>query len=106
MPKARSTCLILLVSVQSISVSQEEYLEALNKQEIVKKELDGAKHTLDLVTNETNTLRKDAAQITELYRQQDELLGECREENISLILFYFTDSRPQQYMSGQSIAFL
>lgn len=78
---------------QAFTKEQEEYLEALNKQEIVKKELDGAKHTLDLVTNETNTLRKDAAQITELYRQQDELLASIFDGKYGSELEYMLESQ-------------
>ena len=56
--------------------SQEEYLDALNKQEIAKKELDGAQSTLKSVQDELARLRKDAESINTLYKEQDELLGE------------------------------
>ena len=51
-------------------------MDALNKQEIAKKELDGAQSTLKSVQDELARLRKDAESINTLYKEQDELLGE------------------------------
>lgn len=55
---------------------QEEYLEALNKQEISKKELDGVKHQRDQLTSEVKTLKKEVDSLQKIYQEQDELLGE------------------------------
>ncbi|KAK2167467.1 hypothetical protein LSH36_27g03035 [Paralvinella palmiformis] len=54
---------------------QEEYLEALNKQEIAKKELDQAKVMKDQVKSDLNKLKKEADQLQKIYTQQDELLA-------------------------------
>ena len=54
---------------------QEEYLEALNKQEIIQKELHQVKTQHQQVTNELNGLKTGAGKVTELYTEQDELLG-------------------------------
>ena len=52
-------------------------MDALNKQEIAKKELEGAQATQTAVKTELDRLRVEAESIKNLYKEQDELLGQC-----------------------------
>ena len=54
---------------------QEEYLEALNVQEIAKKDLDGVTRQRDSTQQEVDHLKAEADKLTSIYREQDELLG-------------------------------
>lgn len=58
-----------------LSKEQEEYLEALNKQEIAKKELDGVQRQRDTVGAEVKALKKETDKLQKLYQEQDELLA-------------------------------
>ena len=70
---------ILNISVISWFVCvQEEYLDALNRQEIAKKELEGAQSMFKTVQEDLQRLRQDAESINKLYKEQDELLGAWR----------------------------
>lgn len=55
---------------------QEEYLEALNKQEVAQKEYVGVKEQREQLTAEVSGLQKEAEAIDQLYKDQDEMLCE------------------------------
>ena len=69
--------------------SQEEYLEALNKQEIAKRELDGITKQKEEVAKEVKTLQADVDKINKIYKEQDELLGENSFCYFVFVLTYF-----------------
>ena len=50
-------------------------MDALNKQEIAKKELDGVTRQKEQLLNEISAMGKDSMHLQELYTEQDELLG-------------------------------
>ena len=50
-------------------------MDALNRQEIAKKELEGAQSMFKTVQEDLQRLRQDAESINKLYKEQDELLG-------------------------------
>ena len=54
---------------------QEEYLDAINKQEIAKKELGGVTRQQEQLQIEISTMEKDSARLSNICREQDELLG-------------------------------
>ena len=55
---------------------QEEYLEARNTEEIVRKELEGVRRQRDDVSADVTVLLADAQKLEDLYEEQDDLLGE------------------------------
>lgn len=54
---------------------QEEYLEALNEQEIVQKQLNGIVKQRDGVAREVDDMSSRGKTLQTLYQEQDELLG-------------------------------
>ncbi|XP_064645995.1 putative mediator of RNA polymerase II transcription subunit 26 isoform X3 [Lineus longissimus] len=58
-----------------LSKEQEEYLEALNKQEVTEKALDGAKKQHEKVAAEVAGLKVEAEELYAIYKEQDELLA-------------------------------
>ena len=52
-------------------------MEALNRQEIAKKEYSDAQRQLDLLAADLEKIKKEAEKVDELYAEQDELLGRC-----------------------------
>jgi hypothetical protein len=58
-----------------LSKEQEEYLEALNKQEVMEKAVDGAKKQCEKVAAEVKGLKIEAEELYKIYKEQDELLG-------------------------------
>lgn len=54
---------------------QEEYLDALNQQEIAKKELDRAIQEQETMAAEVNSAKGEAQNVEQIYKEQDELLG-------------------------------
>jgi len=53
----------------------EEYLEALNEQEIAQKELEAMQHQRDHTQAEISTLQQEVDQLNALYKEQDQLLA-------------------------------
>ena len=73
---AQIGCLIYeIVNFHFYDVLQEEYLEALNEEEVAKKELEGETKMKERLEKELEVLQKDVTQLQDLHRQQDELLG-------------------------------
>ena len=58
--------------------NQEEYVEALNKQEITKKELDEAIRQRDLLSADLEKMNESAKRVNELYDEQEDILGESK----------------------------
>jgi len=56
------------------SKEEKEYLDALNREEIAKKELENLKEQKDSLESEINNLTEEASGLQELYAKQDELL--------------------------------
>ena len=56
---------------------QEEYLAALNKQEIAKRDVDGVTNQIEQVKEEISELGKEVALLNKVYDDQDELLSKC-----------------------------
>ena len=60
---------------QQMSKEQEEYMQALNKQEIHKKELEAATRQLEGLKQAMQPIQKESEDLKQLYDQQDQLLG-------------------------------
>ena len=54
---------------------KEEYLDALNKQEIAEKEFKRAVSERDAMAADVNVAKGEAQKVEQLYKEQDELLG-------------------------------
>ena len=69
-------------------------MDAINKQEIAKKELDGVTRQQEQLQGEIDALVKDSGRLTELCKEQDELLGEliARNDNPNQIYKHYTNS--------------
>ncbi|XP_076439014.1 uncharacterized protein LOC143277922 isoform X2 [Babylonia areolata] len=61
---------------EQMSVEQEEYLEAVSKQEMVKKQLDGVTQQKKQLEQEVAECGKQMETLMKLYDQQDEILGQ------------------------------
>lgn len=59
-----------------MTVLQEEYVEALNNQEIAKKELDEGIRQRDLMVADHQRLKQSADEVQNLMDEQEDLLGE------------------------------
>lgn len=54
----------------------EEYLEALNKQEVAEKELHGSKSQYERAAKIAEAYKRRSDRLSELYEKQDRLLGQ------------------------------
>jgi myosin heavy subunit len=59
-----------------MSKEQEEYMQALSKQEVHKKELDATSRQLEAYKREVASLKTESDRVKELYDKQDGILGE------------------------------
>jgi len=71
-----------------MSKEQEEYLDALNQQEIAKKDLDGVTKQKETTEAEINHLKGDAEKLKKIYAEQDELLSGIFDGNYGSELEY------------------
>ncbi len=70
------TTLIAIMLFITFNLIQEEYLDALNKQEIAKKELDASIRQKNETDCEIQKLKGEMTKGEDLYKEEDELLGE------------------------------
>ena len=66
----RDICICYCVSLQ------EEYLDALNKEEIAKRELDGVQNQLAAVKADIERMQGEKETLARLYEEYDKLLSE------------------------------
>lgn len=60
---------------QKFNKEQQEYLDALNKQEVAEKELRGAKQQYERASKIAEIYKKRSDNLNELYDKQDRMLG-------------------------------